>query len=177
MFTETSVDFQWTTWRYIPEDGTLRNHCCEDLKSYITDVFFVSLIPFRSSDNSISKYKSFAMRETAFRDENRCESVKANYSDFYSMLQTMEKFTCKRVNNKQTNSVVLVRKRTILTERPLHVGEVSANFFLRIEGVAWPAQGIPTAIFSVLEVNIYNYQQKLRLGFFSRIKTQNNSRY
>jgi hypothetical protein len=30
--------------------------------------------------------------------------------------------------NKQTNSVALVRKRTIPTERPLLVGEVSANF-------------------------------------------------
>jgi hypothetical protein len=30
--------------------------------------------------------------------------------------------------NKQTNSVALVRKRTIPTERPPHVGEVSANF-------------------------------------------------
>jgi hypothetical protein len=28
----------------------------------------------------------------------------------------------------KTNSVVLVRKRTIPTERPPHVGEVSANF-------------------------------------------------
>jgi hypothetical protein len=32
---ETSVDFQGTTQCYIPEDGTLRNHCCENLKSYI----------------------------------------------------------------------------------------------------------------------------------------------
>jgi hypothetical protein len=31
-------------------------------------------------------------------------------------------------NNKQTKSVALVRKRTIPTERPPHVGEVSANF-------------------------------------------------
>jgi hypothetical protein len=31
---ETSVDFQWTTWCYIPEDGTLHNHCCENLKSH-----------------------------------------------------------------------------------------------------------------------------------------------
>jgi hypothetical protein len=29
-----SVDTQQTTWRYIPEDGTLHNHCCENLKSY-----------------------------------------------------------------------------------------------------------------------------------------------
>jgi hypothetical protein len=31
---ETSVDFQWTTWRYIPEDSTLHSHSCENLKSY-----------------------------------------------------------------------------------------------------------------------------------------------
>jgi hypothetical protein len=40
---------------------------------------------------------------------------------------------------------LLVRKRTIPTERPLLVGEVSANF-LWIEGVAWPAQRITTAV-------------------------------
>jgi hypothetical protein len=32
---ETSVDTQRTTRRYIPEDGTLHNHRCENLKSYI----------------------------------------------------------------------------------------------------------------------------------------------
>jgi hypothetical protein len=31
---ETSVDFQQTTRRYIPEDGTLYNHRCENLTSY-----------------------------------------------------------------------------------------------------------------------------------------------
>jgi hypothetical protein len=31
---ETMVDFQRTTWRYVPEDGTLYNHHCENLKSY-----------------------------------------------------------------------------------------------------------------------------------------------
>jgi hypothetical protein len=41
---------------------------------------------------------------------------------------------CMSVNKlKQTNSVALVRERTIPTERPPPVGEVSANF-LRIEG-------------------------------------------
>jgi hypothetical protein len=28
------IDFQWTTQCYIPEDRTLHNHCCENLKSY-----------------------------------------------------------------------------------------------------------------------------------------------
>jgi hypothetical protein len=31
---ETSVDTQQTTRRYIPEDGTLHNHRCENLRSY-----------------------------------------------------------------------------------------------------------------------------------------------
>jgi hypothetical protein len=49
---------------------------------------------------------------------------------------------------QEKNSVVLVRKRTILTERPQLVVEVSANF-LQIEGVAWSAQRTTTAVFSV----------------------------
>jgi hypothetical protein len=32
---EMLVDFQWTTWQYIPEDRTLYNHCFENLKSYV----------------------------------------------------------------------------------------------------------------------------------------------
>jgi hypothetical protein len=31
---ETSVNFQRTTRRYIPENGTLHIHRCENLKSY-----------------------------------------------------------------------------------------------------------------------------------------------
>jgi hypothetical protein len=31
---ETSVDFQRTTRRYIPEGSTLHNHRCENLKSH-----------------------------------------------------------------------------------------------------------------------------------------------
>jgi hypothetical protein len=34
-FSETSVDFQRTARRYIPEYSTLHNHRCENLKSYI----------------------------------------------------------------------------------------------------------------------------------------------
>jgi hypothetical protein len=35
-----NVDFQRTTRRYIPEDITLRNHRCENLKSYILLTYF-----------------------------------------------------------------------------------------------------------------------------------------
>ena len=43
------------------------------------------------------------------------------------------------------NSVALVRERTIPTERPPPVGEVSANFCGQ-RGVAWSAQRVPTAV-------------------------------
>jgi hypothetical protein len=32
---EMFVDIQRITWNYIPEDSTLHNHRCENLKSYI----------------------------------------------------------------------------------------------------------------------------------------------
>jgi hypothetical protein len=47
------------------------------------------------------------------------------------------------------NSMVWVRERTIPTERPPLVGEVIANFCVRIEGATWSAWRIPTAVFSV----------------------------
>jgi hypothetical protein len=31
---ETIVDFQWTTRRYIPQDRTLHDHVCENVKCY-----------------------------------------------------------------------------------------------------------------------------------------------
>jgi hypothetical protein len=46
------------------------------------------------------------------------------------------------------NSVALVHMRTIPTERPPLVGEVNAKL-VRIDGVAWSAQRIPTAVFLV----------------------------
>ena len=46
---------------------------------------------------------------------------------------------------KEENSVALVRERTIPTERPPPVGEVSANF-CGYRGVTWSAQRIPMAV-------------------------------
>jgi hypothetical protein len=40
-YSETSVDFQRFTRRYIPEDITLHNHRCENLKSYTVCVISV----------------------------------------------------------------------------------------------------------------------------------------
>jgi hypothetical protein len=37
-----NLRFGGTTWRYIPEDGTLHNHRCENLKSYRLILFMGS---------------------------------------------------------------------------------------------------------------------------------------
>jgi hypothetical protein len=37
---EMSVEFQWTAWRYIPEDSNSHNHLCENLKFYNTIRYF-----------------------------------------------------------------------------------------------------------------------------------------
>jgi hypothetical protein len=50
-----------------------------------------------------------------------------------------------RMKTAKKNSVAVVRKRSIPTERPPLVGEVSANLF-RVEGVAWSVQRIHTAV-------------------------------
>jgi hypothetical protein len=39
---EMSVASQQTTWRHIPEDDTLHNHRCKDLKSYMMDLYLHS---------------------------------------------------------------------------------------------------------------------------------------
>jgi hypothetical protein len=62
--------------------------------------------------------------------------------------------------NKRTNSVALVREQTLPTERSLLVSEVGANFFLQIEGFAWSAQRIPTAIFSVFHTGATTFSFK-----------------
>jgi hypothetical protein len=35
---EMSIDFQWTTWCYIPEDRTFHDHCCQNLELYMSFV-------------------------------------------------------------------------------------------------------------------------------------------
>jgi hypothetical protein len=61
----------------------------------------------------------------------RAADVKTQNVDFVETGFTGQvKFVILPINNNNNNnlSVVLVRKRTILTERPQPVGEVSANF-------------------------------------------------
>jgi hypothetical protein len=72
----------------------------------------------------------------------------------------MERFGNSKI---KTTPWPLVRKPTI-PERPPHVGEVSANF-LRIEGVAWSAQRIPSAINSVFLTGAATFSFKQFLNY------------
>jgi hypothetical protein len=55
---ETSVDFQRTTQRYIPEHSTLHNRRCENLKSYGSYGCFISDGPcnYRTSERVLTWY-------------------------------------------------------------------------------------------------------------------------
>jgi hypothetical protein len=78
-------------------------------------------------------------------------------------IQATNKITYKT----KLNSVALVRERTIPTERPLPVGEVSANFCGQ-RGVTWSAQRISTV------VNLY-FLDRSRY-FFIQVAPQSTSR-
>jgi hypothetical protein len=55
-------------------------------------------------------------------------SVPKLWANFYEILWSPNTAKQNKTKKKETNSVALVRKPTIPTERPPLVGEVSANF-------------------------------------------------
>jgi hypothetical protein len=59
---ETSVDFQRTTRRYIPEDIIFHNHRCEGLKSYIICLLFLWIGTCSSSLGNESRLQGFENR-------------------------------------------------------------------------------------------------------------------
>jgi hypothetical protein len=67
---ETSVDSQRTTWRYIQEYGTLHNHRCENLKPYtaffLLGGLFIDAVLSRlytADDNMINGYGAVGERK------------------------------------------------------------------------------------------------------------------
>jgi hypothetical protein len=66
-------------------------------------------------------------KQTKSSFERTRNSGNACYPSVQSLLTS--RLLSKNVKITKTNSVVWVRERTIPTERPQHVGEVSANFF------------------------------------------------
>jgi hypothetical protein len=68
----------------------------------------------------------FQVPEGYVKIDNDC--FLQSISDSLAILSHAKQRTDFPASNMKTNSVVLVRKRTIPTERSQHVGEVSANF-------------------------------------------------
>jgi hypothetical protein len=71
-FSETSVDFQRTTQRYIPEYGILHNNCCYSLKFYIHEGRLTidppahQSPPSQSSSSSVSSHVHPSFCVTSF---------------------------------------------------------------------------------------------------------------
>jgi hypothetical protein len=70
---KTSVDTQRNTRRYIPEDGTLHNHHCENLKSCVQmmfiNLFIYLLIYKRLKTQSMAQTLEIWMRSLLLNDE------------------------------------------------------------------------------------------------------------
>jgi hypothetical protein len=64
--------------------------------------------------------------------------VVANSLDRHPQCDSEVSLLCQQELHTQTNSVALARKRTIPTERPPYVGEVSANFCGRVVSTTDP---------------------------------------
>jgi hypothetical protein len=91
------------------------------------------------------------------------QKLKTDYKGLYRTLRLkwLREITDfpKRSRPKKLNSVAVVRKQTRPTERPPLIGEVSANL-LRVEGVAWSGQPIPTAVnLGFLDRSLYFFIQ------------------
>jgi hypothetical protein len=73
---ETSVGFQRTTRRYIPEDRTHHNHRCENLKSHTGDVRL----------DIVSSLSSAAMEERTSEDTEKQQIIKETWKYPITML-------------------------------------------------------------------------------------------
>jgi hypothetical protein len=67
---ETSVDFEWTAWRYIPEYANLYNRRCENFSLHI---FFFS---FFSGEMLINLYNSSCGSSLLYPNTYALENIK-----------------------------------------------------------------------------------------------------
>jgi hypothetical protein len=130
-----------TTPRNIPEDLQLLQHHCENLKFGVVtkaphSTFVIMYFLNYPSQNSAFVFwlscwvcRTFWSKEVVFTDEKagNCQVVNG-LSVFHCAFQFTKYNDPTNALVYKLNSVALVRERTIPTERPPPVGEVSANF-------------------------------------------------
>jgi hypothetical protein len=88
---ETSVDFQRNTQRYIPEDSTLDNHRSKNLKSWNFLVFTPRLHGFREAQQRERSVSEQNLQESV----NECVKVTAAYFNVKIQLSGVAKFVYK----------------------------------------------------------------------------------
>jgi hypothetical protein len=80
---ETSVDFQRVTRRYIPQDRTLHNHRCENLESYTKNKLLLNIC-------SLSSWNYFFLNQILERHESEnCITTIHCCSPSLQMMSTM----------------------------------------------------------------------------------------
>jgi hypothetical protein len=159
---ETSVDFRQTAQRYIPEDIIFTTTALRT--SNPTWIFFIVnkslLFPVKPQSWGPSligwpwllfqhrPIRSHSPYTEAFKTDSSA-SVKNTGLQMYNVqgIPSVTDLISQLVYAflQKLNSVAVVRKRTIPTERPPLVGEASAKL-LRVEDVAWSGQRILTAV-------------------------------
>ena len=108
-------------------------------------------VSLKMNGRCVKPHKQTNQIMPAFKTRNLFINVICR-DDYLNHIQTSALLLVRRSNNQhcptlktKLNSVALVRERTIPTERPPPVGEVSANF-CGSRGVTWSAQRFPTAV-------------------------------
>jgi hypothetical protein len=76
-FSQTLVDFQWTTWHYIPEDSTLHNHHCENLKSYRINSVYAGYLSGLQGEERKEEGR-MVVKSCIFWDIMPCSPLKVN---------------------------------------------------------------------------------------------------
>jgi hypothetical protein len=113
---ETSVYFQRITRRYIPEQSSYNCRCSDD----VLHMYATTLVTQTEVDRCLPSIPPDKLwTSTWVRSCLLLSKPFINHSFYHSSLHCLQPIT---------NSVALVRERTIPTERPPLVGEVSANF-------------------------------------------------
>jgi uncharacterized membrane protein len=111
---EKSIDFQRTTRRYIPEDRTLHNHRCENLKSYVLltlyIVYFALMMVIKYSEGDMT-FSSIAFIPAFIREytTNRtvCTSISSELPNVACVLQDHLPLRNPRVRRRVDNSLSL----------------------------------------------------------------------
>jgi hypothetical protein len=125
---ETSVNFQRSTWCHIPEDGTLHNHRCENPKSYNKNCISVPL-PIRPE--SILGIPDICIIVTEIHSEVRpsikCSDITCSSSDRL-FLAVRYQSACRRTqlaSSVKSQSLRCIKSRSLVTDSGRAIGNTA----------------------------------------------------